>query len=466
MGDASQSEDKTSRAYAEHLDSIDSLSKYRSQFIIPSLADIHRPILAKSPNEPPSPECTYLCGNSLGLQPKRTPELISAFLTQWSTKGVKGHFTPHSDSPLAPFLDIDDAAAKLAAPIVGANPSEVAIMGTLTSNLHLLLSSFYEPTPTRNKILLESKAFPSDHFAISSHISSRNYSSSESMILLSSPDPNTPIIPTQHILDTITQHSSTLALILLPSIQFYSGQAFDIPLITAHAHKHNIPIGFDLAHAVGNIPLSLHDSDVDFACWCSYKYLNSGPGAIAGLFVHEKHGWVDMSKPEGEQYHPRLTGWWGDDKESRFKMTNNFVPRPGAAGWQLSNPSALDCAAVVSSLQIFNEVGMEALREKSVRLTGYLEELLDGVDESGDFEIITPRAKEERGAQLSVKLKGGLLDSVLEYLDEKGVVVDERKPDVIRVAPAPLYNNFVDCWEFARILGEALRKAKGSRDST
>lgn len=460
MGDAS--EDITSRKYAEQQDAVDSLCHFRSQFIIPSVADIHRPTLAKYPDGGPSPACTYLCGNSLGLQPRRTPKLISTFLSQWSTKAVKGHFVELSDSPLAPFLHIDDEAAKLAAPIVGALPAEVAIMGTLTSNLHLLLSSFYNPTPTRHKILLEAKAFPSDHFAISSHIASRGFNPSESMVLLSPPNSSSPCLPTQHILDIICKHASELVLIILPGIQFYSGQAFSISTITSHAHSLSIPIGFDLAHAVGNIPLSLHDHDVDFAAWCSYKYLNSGPGAIAGLFVHERHGHVDMTKPEGQQYHPRLTGWWGDDKESRFKMTNNFVPRTGAAGWQLSNPSALDCAAVVSSLQIFNEAGMEHIRAKSLKLTGYLEALLDEMikeSASKDFEIITPRNMEERGAQLSIKLKAGVLDQVLEHLDEKGVVVDERKPDVIRVAPAPLYNTFGDVWDFIQVFKEALSRA-------
>ena len=466
MGDAS--EDRSSRAYAEHQDAEDPLSHFRSQFIIPSVADIHRSTLAKYPDEDAAPPCTYLCGNSLGLQPRRTRELVNTFLTQWSTKAVKGHFVEHTDSPLAPFLHIDDAAAKLAAPVFGALLSEVAIMGTLTSNLHLLLSSFYRPTSTRHKILLEAKAFPSDHFAISSHISSRGYSPSDSMLLLGPSDSTSPCIPLSQILSTITTHASSLALILLPGIQFYTGQSFPLSTITAHAHSLNIPIGFDLAHAAGNIPLSLHSSNVDFAAWCSYKYLNSGPGAIAGLFVHDRHGKVDMSASEGEQYHPRLTGWWGDDKESRFKMTNNFVPRPGAAGWQLSNPSALDCAAVVSSLQIFNEAGMDAIRAKSLKLTGYLESLLDGLvnaDGGKDFEIITPRRPEERGAQLSIKLRDGLLDSVLEYLDERGVIVDERKPNVIRVAPAPLYNTFGEVWEFVRVFGEVLGRAKGGGPS-
>ncbi|RVX68621.1 Kynureninase 1 [Exophiala mesophila] len=450
----------TSKAHAASLDTNDPLSALRSNFYIPTLADLKRPTLAKSPNEESSRQSTYLCGNSLGLQPTRTADLIQAFLTQWRTKAVTGHFVDHSDSPLPPFLHVDDNAAKLMAPIVGALESEVAVMGTLTGNIHVLLSSFYRPAKKgegRYKILLEGKAFPSDHYAIESQIIHHGHDPADAMLLLEPTDDKIPLLTTDQILKTIDQHSSELALILLPGIQFYTGQYFDIPTITAHAHSHGILIGFDLAHAAGNVDLQLHEWDVDFAAWCTYKYLNSGPGAIAGLFVHERFGKVDMQSST-QKFWPRLSGWWGDDKSSRFQMTNRFVPRPGAAGYQLSNPSALDLAAVVASLQVFNETSMSALRQRSLKLTNYLETLLDGIDgrNPGKFTLISPRAPERRGAQLSIRLTPGLLEPVLEHLENEGVVIDERKPDVIRVAPAPLYNTFIDIWNFCQVFEASL----------
>ncbi|KIX02402.1 kynureninase [Rhinocladiella mackenziei CBS 650.93] len=458
-----------SKDYAASLDATDPLSHFRADFYIPSLADLKRPTLAKSPEEEPSRPCTYLCGNSLGLQPVRTASLINCFLTQWRTKGVTGHFVDHSDSPLQPFLHIDDHAAKLMAPIVGAVESEVAVMGSLTANLHFLMSSFYRPSAKgegRWKILLEGKAFPSDHYAVESQIVHHGLDPAEGMILLEPVDPQLPIIPTEQILRAIDKHASELALILLPGIQFYTGQYFDIATITAHAHSRGILIGWDCAHAVGNVDLKLHDWDVDFAAWCSYKYLNSGPGAMAGIFVNERFGKVDLDSST-QKFWPRLSGWWGDDKSSRFQMTNNFVPRPGAAGYQLSNPSALDLSAVVASLQVFNETTMKELREKSLELTNYLEQLLDAMalKAPGVLDIITPRDPKERGAQLSIRLAPGLLDGVLEHLEREGVIVDERKPDVIRVAPAPLYNSFMDVFEFSQVLEAALNKASDASKS-
>ncbi|ETI27474.1 kynureninase [Cladophialophora carrionii CBS 160.54] len=450
-----------SEAYALSLDAADPLSHFRSEFHIPTLSDLRRSTLSKSPEETPSKPCTYLCGNSLGLQPTRTASLVTSFLTQWRTKGVLGHFVEHSDSPLQPFLHVDDQAAKLMAPIVGAKQDEVAVMGTLTGNLHLLMSSFYRPSQKgegRWKIMLEGKAFPSDHYAVESQIVHHGLDPAEAMILLEPSDEHRPILPTQQILEAIDKHAHELALILLPGIQFYTGQYFDISTITKHAHAKGILIGWDLAHAVGNVDLNLHDWDVDFACWCSYKYLNSGPGAMAGIFVNEKYGKVDMDKETGQRFWPRLSGWWGDDKSSRFQMTNKFMPRPGAAGYQLSNPSALDITAVIASLQIFNQTSMAALRAKSLRLTAYLEELLAAMSARSPrkFDIITPGSPSERGAQLSIRLAPGLLDHVLEQLESNGVVVDERKPDVLRVAPAPLYNSFADVFHFCQVLEAAL----------
>lgn len=301
-------------SYALKLDAEDNLSKFRKQYHIPTKADLKRRTIAKSEDEPLSDESIYLCGNSLGLQPKNTDAYIQNFLTQWRTKAVTGHFVDHEDSKLAPFLHIDDKAAELMAPIVGASVEEVAVMGTLTANLHLLMCSFYQPSEKgqgRYKIMLEGKAFPSDHFAVESQIRFHGLDPADAMVLLEPVDSSTPILDTEKILQTIDQHADELALILLPGIQFYTGQFFDIDRITKHARSHGILIGWDCAHAAGNIDLKLHDWNVDFAVWCSYKYLNCGPGAMAAMFVHERHG-----------SRPRLSGWWGDDKSSRFKMTN------------------------------------------------------------------------------------------------------------------------------------------------
>lgn len=323
---ASQDAIELTRAWAEEQDRLDPLSHFRSEFHIPTITDLSRATLEPTTSEPPSKPSIYLCGNSLGLQPKRASTLISTFLTQWRTKGVKGHFVPHSDSPLAPFLHVDDAAAALMAPLVGALPSEVAVMGTLTANLHFLMSSFYRPDTSRRpgsrwKIMLEGKAFPSDHFAVESQVAHWGLPPEEALVLLEPHDPSMPILETEDILRAIDEHADELALILLPGIQFYTGQYFDIERITKHAHAKGILIGWDCAHAAGNAELKLHDWDVDFAAWCSYKYLNSGPGAMAAIFVHERFGKVDLS---GEQkYQPRLSGWWGDDKSGRFEMTNS-----------------------------------------------------------------------------------------------------------------------------------------------
>lgn len=451
-------------SHALKLDAADPLASYRSRFHIPTKADLKRPTLVKGDNEALSEECIYLCGNSLGLQPKSTADYIQAVLAQWKTKAVTCHFVEHTDCPLPPSLDIDDNAAKLLAPLVGALPVEVAAMGTLTANIHLLMCSFYRPTKQgegRYKILLEGKAFPSDHYAVESQIQFHGLDPKDAMILLEPKDVDTPILSTEQILQKIDEHAHELALILLPGIQFYTGQYFDIKRITEHAHSHGIMIGWDCAHAAGNVDLQLHDWNVDFAAWCHYKYCNSGPGSIAGIFVHERHGQVDTSSPT-QNYRPRLTGWWGDDKGTRFQMTNKFVPRPGAAGFQVSNPSALDLSALVASLQMFAEVGMNDLRQKSLLLTRYLEDLLTAPSLVGNkppYKIISPRNPAERGAQLSVKLESGLLETVLECLEEDGVVIDERKPDVIRVAPAPLYNSYMDVYQFCRIFRRALEAA-------
>jgi len=359
-----------------------------------------------------------------------------------------------------PWLHMDDAATKETSEIVGALPSEVAIMETLTANLHLLMASFYRPTTERYKVIIEGKAFPSDHYAVESQIRHHNLQPSAAMVLIEPPSIASPVLPTSHILSIIDTHAASTALLLLPGIQFYTGQFFDIKTITAFAQSKGIIVGWDLAHAVGNVPMKLHDWNVDFAAWCNYKYMNCGPGAIGGLFVHSRHS----PSEKADDYHPRLSGWWGSDKSTRFAMDNNFKPIPGAAGFQLSNPSALDLSAVLASLSIFAQTDMEAVRAKSVKLTGYLEHLLtryplNTASSDKTYTIITPSNPDERGAQLSIQLEPGLLDSVMSELEDEGVIIDERKPDVIRVAPAPLYNSFEDVWRFVLVFQGACRNA-------
>ncbi|KAJ5896338.1 uncharacterized protein N7473_005737 [Penicillium subrubescens] len=454
------------REYAEALDAQDPLHQFRDEFIIPSKQDLKRKILAadQSYDEASDARSIYLCGNSLGVQPRSTRRYIEQYLRTWATKGVTGHFVPHEDELLPPFVDVDTAASNLMAPIVGASQKEVAVMGTLTANLHFLMASFYHPTSEKYKIILEGKAFPSDHYAIESQVLHHKLDPKEAMVLIEPENPDRPILTTDQIIKVIDENASSTALILLSAIQFYTGQYFDIQQITAHAHSKDILIGWDCAHAAGNVDLRLHDWDVDFAAWCSYKYLNSGPGGMAALFVHERHGQVDNE----ETFRPRLSGWWGSDLQTRFQMNNKFVPQPGAAGFQLSNPSVLDINAVVASLEIFNRVTMKSIRGKSLRITGYLEHLLlkyplDAAPEDKPFTLITPSNPTERGAQLSLRLQPGLLDHVLHYLEEHGVVIDERKPDVIRVAPAPLYNTYTDVWEFCQIFLQACREAVKAR---
>ena len=315
-------------------------------------------------------------------------------------------------------------------------------------------------------------------YAVHSQLHHHNLNPATSLILISPDEPETHYMSTAHIQSVIEKHADEIALILLPGIHFYSGQLLDIQQITTFAHSKGITIGWDLAHAAGNVPLHLHDWNVDFAAWCSYKYLNAGPGAIAGLFVHQRHGQVappagwaagteQLSVEEKLGYRPRFSGWWSSSKASRFGMDNVFVPIPGAAGWQMSNPSTLDTTSVLASLSVFNEVGMQRLRAKSRKLTAFLEELLLTWPVEGGvrpYKLLTPRNPDERGAQISVRLQTGLLDGVMQILEREGVVVDERRPDVIRVAPTPMYNTFVDVWRFVNVLHNALAELK-SRDA-
>jgi kynureninase len=353
----------------------------------------------------------------------------------------------------------EDCAIK-SADIVGASPSEIVIMNTLTANLHFLMASFYKPNEKRHKIILEWKPFPSDHYAIESQVVWHGLDPEKSMVKIHPNDDF--IITTDLILSTIDEHAEETALLLLPGIQYYSGQLFDIPRITAYAQERGIVVGWDLAHAAGNVELKLHDWNVDFACWCTYKYINAGPGSIAGAYVHEKHGKVEFKDDSGKPtYRPRLMGWYGGDKSVRFNMDNKFVPTVGAGGYQLSNPSAIDLASLSGALSVFNKTKMYDIRSKALVLTAYAEHLLDQIisessDETPLFRIITPRDPAQRGTQLSVLLREGLMERVSEALEENGVICDKRKPDVIRVAPVPLYTRFEDVWKFMQVLRGAL----------
>ncbi|KAI9844717.1 MAG: Kynureninase (L-kynurenine hydrolase) [Thelocarpon superellum] len=472
------------KEYAQWLDEADPLVHFREEFIFPTKISLKSKSLGSIQEKDDSEPCIYLCGNSLGLQPRRTKDRIQAYLSLWAEKAVLGHFAELEESPIPPFVHLDEIAAQKMSRVVGARPDEVAVMETLSANLHLLMSSFYRPDAERYKIIIEGKAFPSDHYAVESQIRNHGLNSADALILIEPTTASDPTLTTAQIVSVIDEHASSTALLLLSGIQYYTGQYFDIPTITAHAQAKGIVVGWDLAHAAGNVELHLHEWNVDFAAWCNYKYLNSGAGSIAGLFVHEKHGKVDDEKLAcGEYgYRPRLAGWWGGNKNRRFIMGNKFHPIPGAAGFQVGNPSALDTTAVLASLEIFSSTTMAALRGKSIKLTGYLEHLLlhshssfrSSSDPAGagagaavrrgeggaekHYSIITPSSPKSRGAQLSIRLSPGLLDGVMAGLEESGVVVDERKPDVIRVAPAPLYNSFVDVWRFVQIFRDVLER--------
>ena len=413
---------KNTANFALELDAKDELRSYRNEFNIP---------LQKN-----GEEHIYMCGNSLGLQPKRTKEFLNQELDDWATFGVEGHF--HAKNPWLPYHEF---LAESYAKIVGAKNSEVVAMNTLTVNLHLMMVSFYRPTQKRHKIIIEGDAFPSDIYAVESQIKHHGFLPENSLIKLRPRDGES-AIRTEDISAIIEREGDEIALIMLGGVNYYTGQVFDFEKITKIAHNKGINVGFDLAHAAGNIKLELHKWGVDFAVWCSYKYLNSGPGSVAGAFVHEKHHNTNL---------PRFAGWWGHNKEDRFKMPDKFNPIASAEGWQLSNPPILSLAAIRASLSIFDEVGMDKLVSKSIKLTDYLVFLLNSVN-TDRIEIITPK---ERGCQLSIRVNNGdkkLFDSITV----KGVIADWREPDVIRVAPIPLYNSFQDVFNFYSLLKEEL----------
>ncbi len=410
------------RAFAEKMDAADPLAFFRERFFMPRTTA--------------GDECIYFCGHSLGLQPKAVREYVEQELKDWETHGVDGHL--HAKNPWFSYHELmTDSLARL----VGAKPTEVVAMNTLTVNLHLMMVSFYRPTAKRNKILVEANTFPSDQYAIASQIRFHGFEPEHSLIELV-PRESEYSVRTDDAEVVIHKEGNSIALVLLGGVNYYTGQAFDIERITRAAHAHGCAVGFDMAHAIGNIPLRLHDWGVDFAVWCSYKYLNGGPGCVGGCFVHEKNG--------RNKDIPRFTGWWGHDKVQRFQMDSKFKQITGAEGWQLSNPPILPLAALRASLAIFQEAGMERLREKSELLTGYLEYLVDLYGKE-ICSIITPRNPKERGAQLSVRFRKGGRE-IFERLTSAGVVCDWREPDVLRLAPVPLYNRFTEVFRFHEII--------------
>ncbi len=390
-------------------------------------------------------EQAYFCGNSLGLMPKDAQAQVVDVLQQWSQEGVEAHFKGHSQWMPYHELVRDDLAA-----VVGAKPIEVVAMNSLTVNLHLMMASFYRPQGPRRKILIEARAFPSDRHAVASQIRWHGGDVACDLIEVA-PEPGCDLLDPDALEARITAEGEQVALVLLPGVQYVTGQAFDLARFARVAHAQGCMVGFDLAHAAGNLPLQLHEAGPDFAVWCSYKYLNSGPGAVAGCFVHERHARADL---------PRLAGWWGHDASSRFRMGPEFVPTAGAEGWQLSNPPILAMAPLRASLPLFLQAGMGALRKKSLALSAYLEaQLLEQLGEH--LSIVTPRDPAQRGCQLSVRLNAGreLGQRLYRELLSAGIVCDWREPDILRCSPVPLYNRYSDCDELVAGMGRVLRSA-------
>ncbi len=408
-----------SRAFANEQDQQDSLKDFRNRFYFPK--HVHEKVL-------------YFTGNSLGLQPTSTKEYVLQELEDWARFGVEGHFQAKN-----PWYSYHEILTPALAKIVGAKEHEVVAMNALTVNLHLLMASFYEPTSTKFKILCEAKAFPSDYYALESQVKFHGFDPKKA-ILEVSPRPGACIIEEEDILREMNEHKDSLACILIGGVNYYTGQVFDLEKITKEAHRLGILVGFDLAHAAGNIELKLHDWGVDFACWCSYKYLNSGPGGVSGIYIHEKHAKNKNLK--------RFAGWWGQNKEVRFKMEKEFDPIPTAEGWQLSNAPVLSMAAHKASLDLFDEAGFENLVSKSKKLTDYLFFILEDVkakNKNLSFDILTPANPKRRGCQVSLLFnKDG--KKIFDYLTSQGVIADWREPNVIRLAPVPLYNSFLDVW--------------------
>ena len=412
-----------SEQHARQLDEQDALSGFRKQFHIPEINGIQQ---------------LYFCGNSLGLQPKSTRAAITQELDDWATFGVEGHFQAKH-----PWMPYHTELRDLLAECVGAKPIEVVAMNSLTVNLHLLMVSFYQPNAERPAIIIEQGAFPSDRYAVESQIRFHGFDPAECLIEISA-DEETGLIDAHALENAMKAHGHRVALILWPGVQYRTGQAFNLQTITELGHFYGSIVGFDLAHAAGNISLRLHDSGADFAAWCSYKYLNSGPGSIAGAFVHERYAEAEL---------PRFHGWWGNQQDSRFKMAAQFKAAPGADGWQLSNPPIFAMAPLRASLEVFQAAGFVNLRTKSIQLTAYLEALIEQ-ELSSVVRSLTPKAAEQRGCQLSLQVLAGREQGrhLFEYLMINHIIGDWREPDVIRLSPTPLYNRFSDCYQVVQCI--------------
>jgi kynureninase len=411
--------------FAIALDERDSLKEFRQRFLFPKIV---------------GGDCVYLCGHSLGLQPKTAAAFVQQELDDWAELGVEGHFQAKH-----PWMSYHRLLTEQTAELVGAKPVEVAVMNSLTVNLHLMMVSFYRPTTIKHKIVIERGAFPSDQYAVKSQICYHGFDPATSLIELT-PLPGESCVREDEI-ESLIEQRDDIALVMLGGVNYATGQAFDMARITQAGHKKGCVVGFDLAHAAGNLRLKLHDWGPDFAVWCSYKYLNGGPGCVAGCFVHERHAYAwDL---------PRFAGWWGHDERSRFEMGPTFRPMFGAEGWQLSNPSILSLAVLRASMEIFHKAGIDRLRAKSESLTAYLEFLLSQ-EPSPNFAIITPREKARRGAQFSIRItKNG--KELCESLAKEGIIGDWREPDTFRVAPAPLYNSYHDVCRFVERFVAAMR---------
>ncbi len=416
---------ETGKEFAVAMDARDPLSDYRNRFFIPQHA---------------GQDCVYLSGHSLGLQPKSAAAYVQQELDDWAALGVEGHFRARH-----PWMPYHDLLAEQTAAVVGAKACEVVVMNSLTVNLHLMMVSFYRPTPSKHKIVIERGAFPSDQYAVKSQLHYHGYDPATSLIELT-PRPGEACLRDDDIVSLIAHSGNDIALILLGGVNYATGQAFDIEAITQIGHAKGCIVAFDMAHAVGNLQLSLHECGPDFAVWCSYKYLNGGPGCVGGCFVHERHA--------HSTHLPRFTGWWGHDQESRFEMPSTFEPMFGAEGWQLSNPSIMSMSVLRASMDIFHEAGMGQLREKSVSLTSYLEFLLHA-NASAKFSILTPKESTRRGAQLSLRIRQHG-HKLCDKLAEEGIVGDWREPDILRVAPVPLYNSYRDVFRFVQRFSELM----------
>jgi kynureninase len=411
--------------FARRLDEADPLRGFRERFALP------RGVRGET--------LVYLCGHSLGLMPVAARAIVMEELDDWAQLAVLGHEHAHR-----PWIPYDDNLRNGLASLTGARASEVVAMSSLTVNLHLLLAAFYRPSAERRRIVIEAGAFSSDRHAVASQIAWRGLDVRDALIELSPPT-GMDTIPEESIETYLEDHGAEVALVLWPGVQYRTGQAFDVGRIARAARRAGSVVGIDLAHAIGNIPLAMHDIDADFAVWCSYKYLNGGPGAIGGCFVHERHD------------RPHLAGWWGHEPATRFQMRPEFHAAPGVAGWQISNPPILSAAPLIASLALFEQAGMQRLRQKSLALTGYLEYLLDRL--APDVALMTPRAVDSRGCQLSIRVSGphGRGQRVFDALTRQGVICDWREPDTIRLAPIPLYNTFADAFHGAQALAQALR---------